>query len=148
MLVKSKDLYEMQTAKTLMKCQYNTAFHQGLHCCRDKSSLQRNNHFFGNHNLDPTIYRMGHSDFIISKSLKRLSNFLLSGYCLCFHTILQILLNGYHLVYHCREKDEVCSPYSVDSVFFKLLTLAPIMQKTSFGYRRFRLLESLSETCC
>ena len=41
---------------------------------------------------------MGHSDFIISKSLKRdkvshshsltLSNILLSGHCLCFHTIL------------------------------------------------------------
>ena len=80
---------------------------------------------------------MGHSDFIISKSLKRLSNFLLSGYCLCFHTILQLLLNGYRLVYHCREKDEVCSSYSVDSVFFKLLTLAPMMPKLVLGIEDF-----------
>ena len=38
-------------------------------------------------------------------------------------------LNG--LVYHCREQDKVCSPYSVESVFFKLLTLAPMMPKQS-----------------
>ena len=87
--------------------------------------------------MDPSIYRMGHSDFIISKSLKRLSNFLLSGYCLYFFTILQTLLNGYRLVYHCREKDEVCSPYSVDSVFFKLLTLAPMMPKRVLGIEDF-----------
>ena len=122
MLVKSKDLYEMQTVKTLMKCQYNTAFYQGLHCCRDKSSFQRNNKFFGNHNLDPSIYRMGHSDFIISKSLKRLGNFLLSGYCLYFHTILQTFIEWLPFGLSLQGKDEVCSPYSLDSVFFKLLT--------------------------
>ena len=41
------------------------------------------------------------------------------------------ILNG--LVYHCREQDEVCSPYSVESVFFKLLTLAPMMLKLVLG---------------
>ena len=79
--------------------------------------------------MDPSIYIMGHSDFIISKSLKRLSSFLLSGYCLYFHTILQTFIEWLPFGYHCREKDEVCSPYCVDSVFFKLLTLAPMMPK-------------------
>ena len=46
-----------------------------------------------------------------------------------------IFLNG--LVYHCREQDEVCSPYSVESVFFKLLTLAPMMSKLVLGLGDF-----------
>ena len=37
------------------------------------------------------------------------------------------------LVFYCREQDEVCSPYSVESVFFKLLTLAPMMLKLVLG---------------
>ena len=148
MLVKSKDLYEMQTVKTLMKCQYNTAFHQGLHCCRDKSSPQRNNLFFGNHNLDPSIYIMGHSDFIISKSLKRLSNFLLSGYCLYFHTILQTFIEWLPFGLSLQGKRWSMQSILCRLSFLQITHLSPRDAKTSFAYRRFWLLESLSETCC
>ena len=50
------------------------------------------------------------------------------------------ILNG--LVYHFREQDEVCSPYSVESVFFKLLTLAPMMPKLVLGIRNFDYLRA------
>ena len=36
-----------------------------------------------------------------------------------------------------KKIHEVCSPYSVDSVFFKLLTLAPIMPKRVLGIEDF-----------
>ena len=87
--------------------------------------------------MDPSIYRMGHSDSIISKSLNRLSNFCFQDIAYIFIQFYKLLLNGYCLVYHCREKDEVCSPYSVDSVFFKLLTLAPMMPKQVLGIEDF-----------
>ena len=87
--------------------------------------------------MDPSIYRMGHSDSIISKSLKRLSNFCFQDIAYIFIQFYKLLLNGYCLVYHCREKDVVCSPYSVDSVFFKLLTLAPMMPKQVLGIEDF-----------
>ena len=113
MLVNSKDLYEMQTVKTLIKCQYNTAFHLGLHFYSDKSSFQRKKYFLGKHNLDPSIYRMVYSDFIVSQSLKR--DKVSHSVMFCFQDIAyvfiqfyKLLLNG--LVYHCREQDEVCSP--------------------------------------
>ena len=38
---------------------------------RQKQFSEKEIIFFGNNNLDPSIYRMGHSDFIVSKSLKR-----------------------------------------------------------------------------
>ena len=86
---------------------------------------------------------MGHSDFIVSKSLKRDKVFYSDIYIYCFLDMpknvfikfYKLLLNG--LVYHCREHDEVCSPYSVEPVFFKLLTLAPMMPKQVLGIGDF-----------
>ena len=69
--------------------------------------------FLGKHNLDPSIYRMGYSDFIVSQSLKR--DKVSHSVIFCFQDIAyvfiqfyKLLLNG--LVYHYREQDEVCSP--------------------------------------
>ena len=81
-----------------------------------------------------------HSDFIVSKSLKR--DKVSHSDIFRFQDIAYVLIQFYNsflngLVYHCREQDEVCSPYSVESVFFKLLTLAPMMPKLVLGIGDF-----------
>ena len=81
-----------------------------------------------------------HSDFIVSKSLKR--DKVSHSDIFRFQNIAYVLIQFYNfflndLVYHCREQDEVCSPYSVESVFFKLLTSAPMMLKLVLGIGDF-----------
>ena len=44
---------------------HNATFHQGLHCLLKQFDLQRKEYIFGNYNLDPSIYTMDHTDFIV-----------------------------------------------------------------------------------
>ena len=86
-----------------------------------------------------------YSDYIVSKSLKndKVSHsdiFCFQDIAYAFIQFYKILLHG--LVDHCREPDEVCSPYNVESIS-SITHLSPHDVKTSIGYRIFRLLEGL-----
>ena len=101
-----------------------------------QSSFQRKKHLF----LEIITWTPLHSDFMVSKSLKRdkVSHsdiFCFQDIAYVFIQFYKLLLNG--LVYHCREHDEVCSPNNEESVFFNLLTLAPMMPKLVLGIGDF-----------